>query len=167
MYTERPDHMKYNDWLASQVSSIKSTLNGASNAMLITPFFTAANRDQLLDHLDVFADDIKAGAEELIRVAKLVDVTFDHEASGRKAIAAMLLQNPSEEKVRSTFDRARGAIWMALDGMKARAKEEAVIVEDVAKTALMMTNTLNNVVRGTQDFYRQVPASATEGFIFR
>lgn len=167
MYTERPDHMKYNDWLAAQVSSVKAALNGASNAMLVTPFFTAANREQLLDQLDVFAGDIQAGAEALIRIAKLEGVAFDHEASGRQAIAAMLLQNPSEEKVRSTFDRARGAVWTTLDGMKARAKEEAIIVEDVAKAALMMTNTLNNVVRGTQDFYRQVPASATEGFIFR
>jgi hypothetical protein len=168
MFVERPEGITNNDWLAQRVVNVKDALNGASNCMKVTPFLAAHNRDDLTQYLEVFAEDIANGASSLQQLLRFEDpIEFDREASGAEIIAETLLSDPSEQRVWKEFDRARASVTVTFDAMKTIAKTEARIPADLGVQAMMNINTLHNVVKGVETFYRRVPAEAAADFIFR
>lgn len=168
MFLERPEGISDNNWLAQRVVDVKEALNGASNAMKVTPFLSAGTREELMMSLDLFAQDIGEGADRLrslVRSPNLVE--FDEKASGAHLISEILLADPSENRVWKEFDRARGAVTFTLDDMKTAARETAMLSEGLAQQAMKHINVLYNVVKGVETFYRRVPAEASAQFIFK
>lgn len=168
---------KYDDnlVLARKVERVRGEINGDGNYILLSPFSVAATRQDLVGRLEGLAENISGAVpafdeltQNLANVDKEIKMPdFDDAASGKDIIAAELLKNPREERVRETFERMCGAAWGALEEMRQTARKEGVIMHNNAVTAKCHINTFYNGVRGIVEFYRSAPQSVLDGFIIR